>query len=152
MCTFFYNPNIHPLEEYQLRLEEMESYLDSLSVKLIVGEYDADQWFRAVKGREYEQEGGKRCELCYRMRLAKTVSIAQAQGFQQVTTTLTVSPHKKATIINRIGRELTDTGDVTFYEADFKKRDGFKKSCELSKKLGFYRQNYCGCIYSKAHK
>jgi predicted adenine nucleotide alpha hydrolase (AANH) superfamily ATPase len=146
---FFYNPNIHPLEEYQLRLEEMERYLDTLSVELIVGEYDAEQWFRAVSGMEHEQEGGRRCELCYRMRLDKTVSVAQAQGFQRVTTTLTVSPHKKATIINSIGRELTNTGDVTFHEADFKKRDGFNKSCELSKKLGLYRQNYCGCVYSK---
>ena len=119
---------------------------------MLVGEYDADQWFRAVAGMEHEEEGGRRCEVCYRMRLEKTVSVAQAQGFQQVATTLTVSPHKKATTINRLGRELTGTGDVTFYEADFKKRDGFKKSCELSKKLGFYRQNYCGCIYSKAHK
>jgi hypothetical protein len=150
VCTFFYNPNIHPLEEYQLRLKEMEGFLDTVSVGLIVGAYDADQWFQAVAGMEHEEEGGRRCELCYRMRLEKTVSVAHAQGFQQVTTTLTVSPHKKATIINRIGRELTATGDVTFYEADFKKRDGFKKSCELSRKHGFYRQNYCGCIYSKA--
>jgi predicted adenine nucleotide alpha hydrolase (AANH) superfamily ATPase len=149
VSIFFYNPNIHPFEEYQLRLEEMERYLDVLSVELIVGEYDAEQWFSAVLGMEHEQEGGRRCELCYRMRLDKTVSVARTQGFQQVTTTLTVSPHKKTTIINRIGRELTSTGDVTFYEADFKKRDGFKKSCELSKKLGFYRQNYCGCVYSK---
>ena len=152
VCAFFYNPNIHPLAEYRLRLEEMVGYLDTLSVGLIVGEYDADHWFRAVSGMEHEKEGGRRCELCYRMRLEKTVSVAQGQGFQQVATTLTVSPHKKATIINRLGRELTGTGDVTFYEADFKKRDGFKKSCELGKKLGFYRQNYCGCVYSKAHK
>ena len=95
-------------------------------------------------------EGAVRCVIV--CALKRPLASAQAQGFQQVTTTLTVSPHKNATIINRLGRELTGTGDVTFYEADFKKRDGFKKSCELGKKLGFYRQNYCGCIYSKAHR
>ena len=149
VCTFFYNPNIQPLEEYQHRLEEMQGYVKTLSVDLIAGEYDADRWFRAVAGMEHEQEGGRRCEMCYRMRLEKTLTVAREQGFQQVTTTLTVSPHKRATVINHIGRELAGTGDVLFYEADFKKREGFKKSCELSKKLGFYRQNYCGCIYSK---
>jgi len=150
VCSFFYNPNIHPLEEYQLRLEEIKGYLETLSVELLVGEYDANRWFRAVSGMEHEKEGGRRCEVCYRIRLEKTVSLAQEKGFQQVTTTLSVSPHKKANIINRIGRELTGAGDVIFYEADFKKSDGFKKSCEMSKKHGFYRQNYCGCIYSKA--
>jgi len=152
LCVFFYNPNIHPLKEYQLRLGEMQRYMHTVSVELIAGEYDADRWFRAVAGMEHEDEGGRRCEVCYGMRLEKTVNLARARGFRQVATTLTVSPHKKATIINRIGRELTGSGDLTFYEADFKKHDGFKKSCELSKQLGFYRQNYCGCVYSKVHR
>ena len=149
VSAFFYNPNIHPLEEYQVRLEEMKKFLRTISVELIVGDYDADQWFRLVEGLEQEQEGGKRCELCYRMRLERTALTAQTKGFQYFATTLTVSPHKNAKIINRIGREIKSNPDVIFYEADFKKRDGFKKSCELSERHGFYRQNYCGCIYSK---
>lgn len=149
VCAFFYNPNIHPLQEYQLRLGELERYLNTISVGLLVGAYEADRWFQAVEGREDEEEGGGRCEVCYRMRLEETVRVALEKGFQQVTTTLTVSPHKKAAIINRIGRELTGRGDVLFYEADFKKGDGFRRSCELSNKHGFYRQKYCGCVYSK---
>ena len=152
VCAFFYNPNIHPLEEYQLRLEEMKGFLRTIPVELIVGEYDADRWFHRVEGMGREEEGGNRCGLCYRMRLEKTACLAQAKGFQYFTTTLTVSPHKNAKIINQIGREVKGSPDVAFYEADFKKRDGFKKSCELSKKLGFYRQNYCGCVYSKEQK
>ena len=148
VSVFFYNPNIHPLEEYKLRLEEMRGFLAAISVELIEGEYDTAQWFCMVKGMEQEEEGGRRCELCYRMRLEKTASMAQAKGFEYFTTTLTVSPHKNAKIINQIGSEIKGNPDVAFYEADFKKRDGFKKSCELSKKHGFYRQNYCGCIYS----
>ena len=152
VSALFYNPNIHPLEEYNLRLEEMRGFLGAISVELIEGEYDADQWFRMVKGMEQEKEGGRRCELCYRVRLEKTGLMAQTKGFQYFTTTLTVSPHKNAKIINQIGRGIKGNPDVAFYEADFKKRDGFKKSCELSKKHGFYRQNYCGCIYSKKQK
>ena len=150
--AFFYNPNIHPLEEYKLRLEEMRGFLGEISVELIVGDYDADQWFSMVKGMEQEKEGGRRCELCYRMRLEKTAFMAHTNGFQYFASTLTVSPYKNAKIINQVGREIKGTPDVVFYEADFKKRDGFKKSCELSNKHGFYRQNYCGCIYSKGHK
>ena len=150
--AFFYNPNIYPLEEYKLRLEEMRRFLGEISVKLIVGDYDADQWFGMVKGMEQEKEGGRRCKLCYRMRLGKTAFMAHSNGFQYFATTLTVSPHKNAQIINQIGREIKGNADVAFYAADFKKRDGFKKSCELSDRHGLYRQNYCGCIYSKEKK
>jgi hypothetical protein len=98
---------------------------------------------------ENEEEGGKRCEICYQMRLEKTAQFACAHRFSRFTTTLSISPHKKAMVINQIGRELHNKYPVTFYEADFKKHDGFKKSCELSKEHGFYRQNYCGCIFSQ---
>ena len=152
VAAFFYNPNIYPLKEYELRLNEIKEFLQALSVELIVGEYAADQWFARVEGMEQEKEGGRRCQVCFRMRLEKTALVAKERGFDCFTTTLSVSPHKNAQIINQIGREIQGTGDVAFYEADFKKRDGFKKSCELSKKLGFYRQNYCGCIYSKEQK
>ncbi len=149
VSAFFYNPNIHPLEEYQLRLKEMEQFCKNIGVELIIGRYDIDQWFQITKGMENEKEGGKRCELCFKMRLDKSACIAQKNDFQHFTTTLTVSPHKNAMVINQLGHELQKKSCATFYEADFKKHDGFKKSCELSKKHGFYRQNYCGCMYSQ---
>lgn len=149
VTAFFYNPNIHPLEEYQHRLEEIKNFSEKVDLKLITGDYEADAWFRITQGMENEKEGGKRCELCYQMRLATTAERAHTNGFTHFATTLTVSPHKKATAINPIGRELQKKYPVAFYEADFKKHDGFKKSCELSTHYGFYRQNYCGCIYSQ---
>ena len=152
VSAFFYNPNIYPLKEYELRLKEIKEFLRTLSVELIEGEYDSDQWFGRVEGMEQDEEGGRRCHVCFRMRLEKTALVAQAKGFHYFTTTLSVSPHKNSKIINQIGRDLQGTTDVIFYEADFKKRDGFKKSCELSQKHGFYRQNYCGCIFSTEQK
>jgi predicted adenine nucleotide alpha hydrolase (AANH) superfamily ATPase len=152
VSAFFYNPNIHPLKEYALRLKEIKEFSRKQSVELIVGEYDSDRWFGRVEGMEQEKEGGRRCQVCFRMRLEKTALVAQGKGFHYFTTTLSVSPHKNAQIINQIGRDLQGIADVAFYEADFKKRDGFRKSCELSKKHGFYRQNYCGCIYSQKQK
>ncbi len=152
VTAFFYNPNIYPLKEYALRLKEIDEFLQTLSVELIEGEYDSGHWFGRVEGMEQEEEGGKRCQVCFHMRLEKTALVAQERGFHYFTTTLSVSPHKNAQIINRIGRQIQDITDVAFYEADFKKGDGFKKSCELSKKHGFYRQDYCGCIYSKEQK
>ena len=149
VSTFFYNPNIHPLEEYQRRLKEMKQLCKKVGVELAIGNYDVDEWFHITRGMENEEEGGKRCELCYYMRLEKTASFAHTNSFSHFTTTLTVSPHKKAMVINQIGRELQNKYFLTFYKADFKKHDGFKKSCELSKKYGFYRQNYCGCVYSQ---
>lgn len=149
VTAFFYNPNIHPLKEYQLRLEEMKKLCTNIGIELIIGNYDVDRWFQIAKGMEREKEGGKRCELCFKMRLHQTACTAQKNDCQYLATTLTVSPHKNATVINQVGRELQNKHPITFYEADFKKHDGFKKSCELSKTYGFYRQNYCGCIYSK---
>ena len=148
VIAFFYNPNIHPLEEYQHRLEETKQFCKKARIELITGNYDVDQWFHLTRGMEKEKEGGKRCKLCYQMRLEKAVSVAKKNSCSHLTTTLTVSPHKKAAVINQIGSELQKGYSITFYEADFKKHDGFKKSCELSKEYGFYRQNYCGCIYS----
>ena len=149
LSAFFYNPNIHPLEEYQLRLKEMKQFCERIDLELVIGNYDVDQWFHTTKGMENEKEGGKRCDLCFRMRLEKVAHVALKNGFSHFTTTLTVSPHKNAMVINQIGCELQNKYSINFYEADFKKKDGFKKSCELSKKYGFYRQNYCGCVYSQ---
>lgn len=148
LTAFFYNPNIHPQEEYERRLQEVERYCREKNIGLLKGEYDADRWLSAVKGMEGQQEGGKRCEVCYRVRLEKTALVAQVRGMIYCATTLTVSPHKKALVVNRIGREAGKGHARIFYEADFKKQDGYKKSCELSKQYNFYRQTYCGCIYS----
>ena len=148
LTAYFYNPNIHPREEYERRLLEVERYCKENDIPLVMGECDTDRWFSAIKGMEEQKEGGRRCEICYRVRLAKTALAAQAHGMTCFATTLTVSPYKKALLINRIGREVGDQCAMMFYEADFKKQDGYKKSCELSKHYNFYRQTYCGCIYS----
>lgn len=114
-----------------------------------MGDYEAREWFELVKGLENEPEGGARCEVCYQMRLEKTAELARENGFEYFGTTLTISPHKKAEIVNQLGREVGAKFNIKFYEADWKKQDGFKKSCELARNEGFYRQNYCGCVYSK---
>jgi len=145
---YFYNPNIHPESEYLKRLEEMRWLADRLGFKLVCGPYDPDRWFSAVKGLESAPEGGARCEICFRLRLESAAEAALGEGADLFTTVLTVSPHKRAEVINRIGREISDRLGVEFLEADFKKKDGFKKSVELSKSYGLYRQDYCGCIYS----
>lgn len=146
---FFYNPNIQPGEEYQKRRLEVERYFQDENLPLIAGDYDIDQWFEAIKGLENEPEGGRRCEACYQFRLVKTAQLAKNNGFEWFATTLTISPHKKAETVNRIGQELGWEHGLKFYEADFKKNDGFKKSCDLARELGFYRQNYCGCLFSR---
>ena len=149
VTAFFYNPNIHPLKEHQRRAEEIQQFCKKVGIELIIGNYDLGQWFHLTRGMEKEREGSKRCKLCYQMRLEKAARVAKKKGCSHFTTTLTVSPHKKSVVINQIGRELQKDYSVTFYEADFKKHDGFKKSCELSEEYGFYRQNYCGCVYSQ---
>ena len=146
---FFYNPNIHPEEEYKKRLNEITNWTQQKNIPLIVHEYDVDRWHELVKGLEKEPERGKRCTVCFRMRLQQTAILAKQKGFDWFTTTLSISPHKNANIINQIGKKLRDQIGVQFLEANFKKKNGFKRSIELSKKYNFYRQNYCGCIYSR---
>jgi predicted adenine nucleotide alpha hydrolase (AANH) superfamily ATPase len=152
ITIFFYNPNIHPETEYEQRLTEMKKLATQLEVPLLPAEYDADVWFRAVKGMEYLPEGGKRCEICFKLRLEKTAQMAKAHQFEIFTTVLTVSPHKNAALINEIGKMSSEKFGVPFMEANFKKKDGFKRSIELSRQYHLYRQNYCGCIYSKTER
>ena len=152
VAGYFYNPNIQPEEEYALRKEEMERYALEIALPLHIGEYDVKRWFDLIKGYEEEPEGGARCAICYRMRLERTAQYASAHRFEYVTTTLSISPHKKAAVINRIGEELAQTYDVKFYGADFKKKNGFKISSQISRELGLYRQNYCGCVFSKRER
>jgi predicted adenine nucleotide alpha hydrolase (AANH) superfamily ATPase len=146
---FFYNPNIHPQNEYFKRLEGVRTVSKTFSVPLIIGEYEIKEWFQLTEDLKDEPEGGNRCPLCFRMRLERTAEEAKSLGFDFFGTTLTVSPHKNQKVINFIGAELQTLKEINFFQADFKKKDGFKKTVQLSKSLNLYRQNYCGCAYSK---
>ncbi len=148
LVAYFYNPNIHPEEEYQKRLDELIRFAEKMNVPVFEGEYDKDRWLNAVKGHENDREGGERCEICYKLRMEDTAIFAVKNGFMYFGTVLSASPHKDAEVINRIGEEISRKYDINFYQADFKREGGFKESVELSKKYGLYRQKYCGCIYS----
>lgn len=149
LTGYFYNPNIHPREEYEKRLKEMQALASKLSLPLLVGKYDDHRWFNLTRGYENEEEGGKRCPICFTLRLRETARSAKEGGMDFFATVLTVSPHKDAALINTIGRSISEELSIPFLEADFKKKDGFKRSVELSQKFGLYRQNYCGCEYSR---
>ena len=142
---YFYNPNIQPQEEYLKRLRETEKLARRENFPLTVGEYDQDEWFSQVKGLEAEPEGGRRCVRCFSVRLKATARVAQEKGFAAFTTTLTVSPHKNARVINKTGRNI---GNSLFLARDFKKKDGFKRAQQLARRYNLYHQDYCGCIYS----
>lgn len=144
----FYNPNIHPEDEYRRRAAEMESYASTIGLPLVISHYETARWREAVRGLEGEPEGGARCLVCYRLRLQETATVAQREGFTHFTTTLSISPHKRAEAINGIGMEIGSIYGVEFYAADFKKKDGFTASLRLSREAGLYRQDYCGCEFS----
>lgn len=144
---YFYNPNIHPQDEYKKRLEAARKVAKEWNIDLVEGPYDRQRWFELVKGKEYASEGGERCRICFTMRLKKAFEhYLKEHKFDAFTTTLSVSPLKDAILVNSIGREIG--GDERFICADFKKKDGFKRANELSKEWDLYRQHYCGCIYS----
>lgn len=146
---FFYNPNIWPEEEYNKRLAEAEKIAKQFNLELILGEYDHDKWLAAVRGHENDPERGERCLICYKFRLDQAAAVAKKLGCDYLTTTLTTSPHKNALAINAIGEPAAARQGVKFLSQDFKKQDGFKKSAALSRELGLYRQNYCGCEFSR---
>ncbi len=146
---FFYNPNIDDCDEYKLRREEMKKYAEKLKIPLIEGNYNPEEWREAVKGLENEPERGKRCEVCFRMRLLETARIADREGFHIFCTTLTLSPLKNAGMVNQTGNEVQENFVSSYLPSDFKKKDGFKKSIERSKEHNLYRQNYCGCSFSR---
>lgn len=149
ITLFFYNPNIEPIKEYELRFKEAERYSEEMKIPLIVVDYGNTEWHEFVKGFEQEKEGGKRCKLCFRFRLEKTAQYAKDNNFDAFTTALTVSPYKNMEIINKIGKDLAEKYNIEFLENDFKKNNGYFKSIELSKKHNIYRQNYCGCVFSR---
>jgi len=145
---FFYNPNIQPEEEYALRLDEARKASRILGVRLIEGPWDSDRWTAITLKFKDEPEKGRRCDVCYALRLQWTANLARTEGIPLFTTVMSLSPWKKAGTMNRIGKLFASRHGVRFLEADFKKKDGFRKSVELSKTHGIYRQNYCGCLYS----
>lgn len=157
LTVFFYNPCITDPEEYQRRknaqLEFLKKYNESFPQKERVafkeGPYDTKNFYKAIQGLEQEPEGGKRCLACFKQRLEKTAETCRMTGCDYFATTLTVSPHKNYGLISSIGRSLAVRYALSFVDEDFKKKDGFKRSIELSRKYDLYRQNYCGCEYSK---
>ena len=150
--TFFFNPNIHPKNEYDDRLSESQIHSKKIDIRFHSGRYSVKDWMSKVKGHENDKEGEERCNICYRIRLEETAIKAKKEGFGFFGTTLSVSPHKNADVINAIGSEIGKNHGVSFFEANFKKKDGFKKSVALSKKYEMKRQDYCGCIFSKNKK
>ena len=148
ISLFYYNPNIFPEEEYYKRLADIRILADITGITLITGEYDKNGWDRATKYLADEPEGGRRCTLCFSFRLKKTAETAKEEGFDIFGTTLSISPHKDSKVIIRAGESLAARIGIDFYGTDLKKKDGFKKAIDLSRKYSFYRQSYCGCKYS----
>lgn len=171
ITVFYYNPNITEDDEYRRRVEEQKRLIAEFnkqaengcfynrnsgkaahSIKVIEGDYEPECFYEVAKGLEACREGGERCFKCYELRLRKTAQLASAQGFDFFTTTLTISPLKNAGKLNEIGENLAEEYKTAFLPSDFKKKNGYKRSVELSAQYGLYRQDYCGCIYSKLQR
>ena len=153
ITVLYYNPNISPRAEYDTRAEELKRLIDEMEfihpVKLLVGEYEPEKFYSMAKGMEELPEGGERCFRCYEQRLRYTAGLAKEQGFDYFTTTLSISPLKNAAKLNEIGAKLGGEFGVEYLLSDFKKKNGYKRSVELSGEHGLYRQDYCGCVFSK---
>ena len=156
ITVFFYNPNITEAEEYNKRADELKRLISEMphksDIKFIYGSYEPNEFTKIAKGYENDDEGGERCFKCYRLRLEKTALTAMESKLDYFTTTLSISPHKNAQILNEIGKQLSEDYNVRYLFSDFKKQNGYKRSCELSVKYNLYRQDYCGCIYSKRRR
>ena len=153
ITILFYNPNINNDTEYNKRLQELERFVKEFKtnnpVKVISLGYNHDEYLQTVLGLEEEKEGGSRCLKCYRLRLEKTFEYAKQYNFDYVTTTLTISPLKNSQVINKIGAELENIYHINYLYSDFKKKEGYKRSIVLSHEYNLYRQDYCGCEFSK---
>ena len=150
--VLFYNPNIFPKEEYIKRLETQKKLIEEMNldgVKLCGVTYNHEEFLQEIKGLESCKEGGERCSECFKLRMRKTAEYAKKMNYDCFTTTLSVSPHKNAELLNEIGEKLSDEFGVEFLVADFKKNEGYKRSIELSKKFDLYRQDFCGCEFSR---
>lgn len=153
ITVFYYNPNISEETEYRKRVEEEKRFINEFPAKypvsMIEGEYDTKKFYDIAKGYEKVPEGGERCFRCYEMRLRETAKVAKQQNFDYFTTTLSISPLKNAQKLNEIGKKLSEEYKVPYLFSDFKKKEGYKRSIQLSEEYGLYRQNFCGCVYSK---
>ena len=154
ITVFYYNPNISPFEEYERRLNEEKRFVSTAypNIKIIDAKYDNQSFEQLAKGLENLKEGGERCKKCYRLRLEETAKFAKENGFDYFTTTLTVSPYKHSATLNEIGEEVATKFGVSYLFSDFKKQNGYQHSIELSKKYNLYRQDYCGCKFSKLQR
>jgi hypothetical protein len=152
ITVFYFNPNISPKSEFDKRFSEQQRFINAISprheIKLLQGEYNHDEFLDIAKGYEGAPEGGERCMRCYRMRLQRTAQLAKEQGFDYFCTTLSISPLKNSQRINEIGFEVAEKYGIKWLPSDFKKREGYKRSIELSKEYNLYRQNFCGCVFS----
>lgn len=156
VTVYYYNPNIYPDDEFTKRADEQklfcERFFKDKNIEVITADFEKELFYETVKGTETLSEGGKRCSLCYRLRLEKTAEYAKKHGFDYFATTLSVSPLKDAKRINSIGEQLAKEYGVVYLYSDFKKRNGFKRSCDISKQMNMYRQDYCGCKFSYYEK
>ena len=156
ITVFYYNPNLYPEAEYEKRKKEQQRFLLEFPakhpVRFLSGDFEKDRFYAAVKGLEGEKEGGRRCARCYRLRLRKTAETAAALSMDYFATTLTISPLKQAKTINEIGGEAAKACGVAYLCSDFKKKNGFLRSVALSDEYGMYRQDYCGCIFSRQER
>ncbi|MCH5167231.1 MAG: epoxyqueuosine reductase QueH [Erysipelotrichales bacterium] len=149
ITVVYYNPNIEPKDEYEHRKSEQIRLLNEWSIKYIDSDYENDLYKRLTKDLALEKEGGIRCSVCFGIRLKYTAKKALENGFDYFTTTLTVSPHKNSELINKIGGSIGESLGIKYLYSDFKKKEGYKRSIELANTYNLYRQNYCGCLYSK---
>ena len=153
ITVFYYNPNIYPEEEYKKRVKEQQRFIEQLPAKyqisFVEGNFETKRFYEAVKGLEDCKEGGERCFICYKLRLEETAKLAKSMGVDYFTTTLSISPLKNAAKLNEIGVQLEKKYGIKYLNSDFKKKNGYKRSVELSEEYGMYRQYYCGCVFSK---
>ena len=156
ITIFFYNPNIDTIEEYNKRLLELEKFLSSFKTKypvsLVVADHRSEEFKKMSNGLENEPERGIRCYECYKLRLSETANVAEENNFDYFATSLTLSPYKNSKWLNEIGEELGKNIQTNYLYSDFKKKNGYKRSIELSKEYDLYRQDYCGCIYSRKQR
>ena len=156
ITVFYYNPNIYPEEEYHKRVEEQQRFIERLPAKhpiaFVEGNYDKERFYEMAKGLEDVKEGGERCFLCYELRLRESAELAKKMGMDYFTTTLSISPLKNAAKLNEIGDKLAEEYGIRYLNSDFKKKNGYKRSVELSEEYGMYRQYYCGCVFSKRQR
>ncbi len=156
ITVFYYNPNIYPDEEYYKRVEEQKRFIEVFPAKnkieFLEGNFDKERFYEMAKGLENLPEGGERCFKCYRLRLEESVRLAKKYSMDYFTTTLSISPLKNAQKLNEIGLELAEEYGVKYLVSDFKKKNGYKRSTEISKEYNMYRQDYCGCVFSKRER